>query len=328
MFQVWALIETGELATVESLLELVDAAVASSVDEVGRAWAAFGRGRLLLRRGRLAQALAACDEAEARWAAVGQDVPARWARSGGVLAAAWAGDRAGATRRAAPLQGSAPHGMRILEPEASRALAWTAVVEGDVAGACGDLAACARDAFRAGDILHGVEAAHDLARLGDAAGAAAQLARCDLRAWPLGEARVAHARALQDGRVDDLAAAGARLAELGSPVEAAEAYAAAASLLRKDRRASAADRMAATGARLIEDCGPVATPGLVGLRVAAVLSSREREIAEMAAAGMSAKEIATRLSLSDRTVENHLQRAFVKLGVSSRSALADALAGR
>jgi DNA-binding NarL/FixJ family response regulator len=59
-----------------------------------------------------------------------------------------------------------------------------------------------------------------------------------------------------------------------------------------------------------------------------VLSSREREIAEMAAAGMSAKEIATRLSLSDRTVENHLQRAFVKLGVSSRSALADALAGR
>jgi hypothetical protein len=45
----------------------------------------------------------------------------------------------------------------------------------------------------------------------------------------------------------------------------------------------------------------------------------------LAAAGMSSKDIAERLYLSIRTVNNHLQHAYTKLGISSRAGLANAL---
>lgn len=60
---------------------------------------------------------------------------------------------------------------------------------------------------------------------------------------------------------------------------------------------------------------------------ATVLTGREREIAERAAIGLSAREIAEQLSISARTVETHLLRAYRKLGVRSRAELRDALAG-
>ena len=58
----------------------------------------------------------------------------------------------------------------------------------------------------------------------------------------------------------------------------------------------------------------------------APLTRRERDIAELAAAGESSKVIADRLYLSVRTVNNHLQNVYSKLGVSSRRQLVDALA--
>jgi DNA-binding CsgD family transcriptional regulator len=58
---------------------------------------------------------------------------------------------------------------------------------------------------------------------------------------------------------------------------------------------------------------------------AGVLTPQEREIALMAAAGMSNKQIGERLFLSHRTVGTHLYRAFPKLGITSRAALRDAL---
>lgn len=55
------------------------------------------------------------------------------------------------------------------------------------------------------------------------------------------------------------------------------------------------------------------------------LTPQQREIAELAAAGLTNKEIAARLFLSARTVGNHLYQIFPKLGVTSRAALRDAL---
>ena len=46
---------------------------------------------------------------------------------------------------------------------------------------------------------------------------------------------------------------------------------------------------------------------------------------ELAATGLSNKEIARTLFLSVHTVEVHLSRSYVKLGVRSRSQLARAL---
>ncbi|MFJ2648000.1 ATP-binding protein [Streptomyces sp. NPDC087420] len=62
------------------------------------------------------------------------------------------------------------------------------------------------------------------------------------------------------------------------------------------------------------------TPGGKGL------TPQEREIADLAASGLSNKQIAERLYLSHRTVGAHLYQIFPKLGITSRAGLRDALA--
>jgi DNA-binding CsgD family transcriptional regulator len=65
-----------------------------------------------------------------------------------------------------------------------------------------------------------------------------------------------------------------------------------------------------------------------GPRVSAVwdpwsaLTPSERRIVGLAQRGLTNTEIATQLKLSSRTVENHLARAYAKLGVRSRTELA------
>lgn len=54
------------------------------------------------------------------------------------------------------------------------------------------------------------------------------------------------------------------------------------------------------------------------------LSRREREVLRHAATGISNKELAARLNISEATVKVHLTRIFQKLGISSRAALAAA----
>ena len=52
------------------------------------------------------------------------------------------------------------------------------------------------------------------------------------------------------------------------------------------------------------------------------LTERETEILRHVAKGLAAKQIAARLSLSHRTVENHVQATFRKLQVANRVELA------
>jgi DNA-binding CsgD family transcriptional regulator len=63
-------------------------------------------------------------------------------------------------------------------------------------------------------------------------------------------------------------------------------------------------------------------PGELGV---ALLTPQEHEIAMLAAAGLTNKQIAERIFLSPRTVGAHLYRIFPRLGVTSRAALRDAL---
>jgi DNA-binding NarL/FixJ family response regulator len=64
--------------------------------------------------------------------------------------------------------------------------------------------------------------------------------------------------------------------------------------------------------------------GSAGRRAAAAalgpgsLTRREREVARLAATGMSAKEIAASLFVGERTVESHLASIYAKLGVDSK----------
>jgi DNA-binding CsgD family transcriptional regulator len=65
-----------------------------------------------------------------------------------------------------------------------------------------------------------------------------------------------------------------------------------------------------------------AAPGEAGL------TAQQWQIAQLAAAGLTNKQIGERLFLSARTVGYHLYQIFPKLGVTSRAALRDALADR
>lgn len=65
---------------------------------------------------------------------------------------------------------------------------------------------------------------------------------------------------------------------------------------------------------------PPATPSPID-----TLTPQQREIALLAASGLTNKQIGERLFLSPRTVSTHLYQLFPKLGVTSRAALRDAL---
>jgi DNA-binding CsgD family transcriptional regulator len=161
-----------------------------------------------------------------------------------------------------------------------------------------------------------------------AASAAVRLARGDAEA----AARAAHEAAeLLDrcGRPSDAAKArvlaGRALAAAGDADRAVAALERARAALLE----AGAPRLADEAARELRRLGlRVARPG--GRAAASdgvgALSGREREVAELVAAGLTNGEIAAQLHLSEKTVANHLTRIFAKLEISSRSALAAAVA--
>ena len=67
------------------------------------------------------------------------------------------------------------------------------------------------------------------------------------------------------------------------------------------------------------------SPGVPGSLGAALLAPVDRQIAGLAAAGLTNKQIGERLHLSHRTVAAHLYQIFPRLGITSRAALRDAL---
>jgi DNA-binding CsgD family transcriptional regulator len=78
---------------------------------------------------------------------------------------------------------------------------------------------------------------------------------------------------------------------------------------------------------LVEQGRPARTPALRPLQPD-VLTRREREVAALAARGLSNRDIAGLLVVSVRTVENQLHRVYAKLAVGGRYELASALAPR
>jgi len=69
--------------------------------------------------------------------------------------------------------------------------------------------------------------------------------------------------------------------------------------------------------RQLVTAAPVAVSNALGL-----LTPREREVAQQAAIGLSNKEIARKLDITERTVKAHLSASFERLGVKDRLQLA------
>jgi DNA-binding NarL/FixJ family response regulator len=111
---------------------------------------------------------------------------------------------------------------------------------------------------------------------------------------------------------------------MGAQLLAAEAAAEAAAAYRAEGRNASMRASSASARRLLEGCEGARTPALSGL-APDPLTAREREVAMLAAKGLTSAEIAQCLVLSKRTVENHVQQAYAKLGVGSRAELRSVL---
>jgi DNA-binding CsgD family transcriptional regulator len=115
------------------------------------------------------------------------------------------------------------------------------------------------------------------------------------------------------------------LANIGAWSTAASAAVTAASLYQRRHETRAAQAATRTAFGYAEHCEGQRSTLFHALTAPEALSKREAEVAKLAAAGRSSREIADRLFLSRRTVESHLHHAYTKLGVSDRAGLAAAL---
>ncbi|MEE4545900.1 LuxR C-terminal-related transcriptional regulator [Streptomyces sp. V4-01] len=157
----------------------------------------------------------------------------------------------------------------------------------------------------------------------------------------LGFARRARMRALASrGETDEAVRSAERAAESfsggGKRLEVCRTLLAAASLSLDAGRAERVDGWLGRAAALAEQCGAVrlaeevvgerrrlSAPGGRGEApdALAALSARERQIADLASTGMTSREIAGTLFLSQRTIDTHLNHIYRKLGLANRVAL-------
>ena len=111
---------------------------------------------------------------------------------------------------------------------------------------------------------------------------------------------------------------GERLRRLKAPADA-RTHLTAALRLPASRRAPWAARASGELRATGQTIGHLAGDG------PAALTPQQLQIATLAAAGLTNKQIGERLYLSPRTVATHLHQVFPKLGVTTRAALRDAL---
>lgn len=218
--------------------------------------------------------------------------------------------------------------VRIFDIWADLARPWAAFAAGDRYTA---LELARGNLERANQLgAQGIEAAtaHDLVRLGEPRQAVDRLAELSGKIRG-GFVRVAtsHARAAVDGDPAGLSEAAEGFERMGADLLAAEAYAGAGAGFEAEGRAASARQAHAKAAALLERCEGARTPAVEVVRVPD-LTRRERDIANLAATGLSNREIAERLVLSKRTVDNHLHQVYVKLGISGRAELSELLESR
>jgi len=179
-------------------------------------------------------------------------------------------------------------------------------------------------------------------RTDDALGIAAALRECPVGEQPWCRAMANRIAALVAAAQDDpdaarklIAAALEAHADLPEPFEHARTVHLVGRVERSNRNWGAAraafleamERFDQLGAARWAEKTTADLARLPGRRPAdpTVLTTREREVSELVAAGLSNKEIAARLFLSVRAVEANLSKAFAKLGVRSRAELAGRL---
>jgi DNA-binding CsgD family transcriptional regulator len=317
MNQAYALSEAGRLSEAEQLILAGSDVVASYRVPIAQFWFALMLGRVSTLQGRIATARRCFAEAAGLAEAHFFAGPRRLALAGLAMTLAMLGDAHGAARTLRTRDEMPPFGF--LGPEQRISDGWTAVAQRRPTEGTEIFRRAALDAEATGHRTAEAWLWHDLMRAGGK-GASRRLGEladeCDS---PLVSARARHARGRHGGDANELAGSADDFEAMGAMLLAAEAAADTAEAFRR-----AGDQRAATAAShrskaLAAFCEGADTPGLIQTDTVVPLTAREREIAVLAADGLSSKDIAERLYLSVRTVNNHLQNAYSKLGVNSRA---------
>jgi ATP/maltotriose-dependent transcriptional regulator MalT len=249
--------------------------------------------------------------------------PAGWL----MLVAAWRAQAGGArgdgeAAAAALRRSEEAYGpqVAVILPELELARAWERASVGQTSAAQMHSVRAAQIARRSGMYAVEMRALHTAVRFGDRSQTArlAKLART--LNTPLAEAIATHARGLADHDGHLLDAAADRFAEMGAVALAADAAAQAA---REHARTGQRGKAIESSARAhwLASQHEIRTPAVYFVAEPLPIADREREIAMLAAAGLSNRQIAERLSVSVRTVDGHLYRIFAKLGIERREQL-------
>ena len=311
---------SGNWGAAESVLDEYPPDRLTDRTTISLAWLALATARTKLAVGRLADARQWATEAAAGFSDVNHASGLRWARGTAMMAAGLAADQPAcrleldAWRRLDP-------GAPFLDADLLRARAWAEWTVGNSALATALLDDAAEHAARNGSVALEAIALHDAFRMLRASVRARLAELAERSPSPSIQLRLRHVDGIARADVPGLLALAEELERRGALLLAAEVAGDAVPLAEASGLRTAARNAAAVRNRLAEICQGADTPSLSGQR-AIGLTPRERDVCVLAADGRSSKEIAEQLGVSVRTVDNLLQRSYVKLGVSGRSELA------
>lgn len=251
----------------------------------------------------------------------------RWGLGGVVLCATQAGDLATARDAQARIDQLAPHEAVICAYFGMRGRAWLRAAEGDIDGAAGILRELADEAWEHRRIAPWVRIVNDLARLGRVTAAMDLLDAHPVEVDGLYlPSLIRGVQAMSARDAPALMENAERMTEFGALALGSEAAAAAWAIAREEHLDG---RLVAQFGRraqeMRESIDATMTLGFTTGPPEVSLSRREREIALLVAGGKTSREVADELIIGIRTVESHLARVYSKLGVRSRTELADAL---
>ena len=240
-------------------------------------------------------------------------------------ALAMAGDPVRAVQTLAEMERDFHPGFEFIRPDAVLARAWVAAAQGSNSEAIAAAHDAAHIAAARGQWAYEVLALEAACRFGDRAVADRLDQLADVVSGPRAVAAAAQARALASDDGAGLAAASTQYEAFGDLLAAADAAAQAVGAFDRRHMGRDSHLAAARAQRLSLDCEGAKTPALIQAARPLPLSARELEIVSLAATGLSNRAIADRLTVSVRTVEGHLYRAFAKLGTTNRTELAELL---
>jgi DNA-binding CsgD family transcriptional regulator len=320
------LLGAGRLTEAGAIAEAgYQAAVADRSPELTGGWAGF-RGLVAKAEGRIANAETLLREAVALLDEQDPYRFMRWCLAELASVAALAGDQEAAANWLDRADARGGEANRFFDSWVELDRAWVAAGTGELTKAAQLATRAAELARDSGQFSLEALALHDVARLGVPTAVRERLE--ELAGFLEGRlapvlATSAAALAARDGASLDRVAAAFQ--DLGALLLAAEAAAVAARAHRAAGRDTRANASRERAAGLAAACQDARTPALAPDAVATVLTPREREVALLAAGRASSRDIAVRLGLSVRTVDNYLSRTYTKLGISSRAELAGLL---